>query len=218
MANPAFVWADPNPLIADSHHDITAVAVEHGWISPSGVVAVAHGTSTNFVIDPEPYYHVSDVVVDTTSIGPTNSYVFTEVTSNRMIEAFFAENLTCMDTPEWWLASHGLTNDTFCNEAMADADEDGMFAWEEWPADTDPTNASSVLAITGIREGQHGMWLTWKGGLQARQVLEYRDGVGSTGEQWLAVFSNGPPTALSTDFLDKGATNHTRFYRIRAQR
>ena len=61
-----------------------------------------------------------------------------------------------MGTPEWWLALHGLTNDTFDVEETNDWDGDGMLAWEEWVAGTDPTNASSSLRITDVSRAANG--------------------------------------------------------------
>ena len=37
-------------------------------------------------------YHVADVLVDGTSVGPVNSYTFTNVTANHTIAAIFAIN------------------------------------------------------------------------------------------------------------------------------
>ncbi len=60
--------------------------------------------------------------------------------------------------------------------------------------------------------------MDWKGGVQASQWLEAKYNLGNTGEQWVAIFTNLPPTATMTNVLDSGATNATRFYRIRANR
>ena len=52
--------------------------------------------------------------------------------------------MTAHDTPEWWLASHGWTND-FDAAATNDAEPDGFPAWQEYIADTDPTSSNSVI-------------------------------------------------------------------------
>lgn len=52
-------------------------------------------------------------------------------------------------TPHWWLAKYGLPT----NDAGALYDEgDGMPAWQEYAADTDPTNAASCFTITGTAD------------------------------------------------------------------
>ena len=48
-------------------------------------------------------------------------------------------------TPSWWLVRHGLP----ANAAGEEYDEgDGLPAWQEYVADTDPTNADSCFRIT----------------------------------------------------------------------
>ncbi len=49
--------------------------------------------------------------------------------------------VTAQGTPHWWLEEHGLATD------QTDTDGDGLDAWEEYIAGTDPTLASSTLAI-----------------------------------------------------------------------
>ena len=71
-------------------YTITATAGANGSIAPSGIVSVAQGDGTNFVITPNAHYHVSDVVVDGTSVGATNAWTCTNVTTNHTIDAQFA--------------------------------------------------------------------------------------------------------------------------------
>jgi len=69
----------------------------------------------------------------------------------KSIQANFTENLAANDTPEWWLAQHGWTNN-FDAAATNDVDEDDYSTWQEYIADTDPTNANSFfppLEVTG---------------------------------------------------------------------
>ena len=48
--------------------------------------------------------------------------------------------------PRRWLIAHGYTND-FSAAELTDSDGDGMLAWQEYEADTIPTNCESVLQI-----------------------------------------------------------------------
>ena len=73
-------------------YTITASAGANGSISPSGAVGVNYGASQNFTITPNSCYHVADVVVDGSSVGPVTSYAFTNVTANHIISATFAIN------------------------------------------------------------------------------------------------------------------------------
>ncbi len=71
---------------------ITATAGANGTISPSGGVKVPYGGNQTFTIRATGLYHISDVVVDGSSVGPDSTYTFTNVTSNHTIAASFTIN------------------------------------------------------------------------------------------------------------------------------
>ncbi len=73
-------------------YTITATAGPNGSISPSGNVSVTGGTDQTFTITPATGYHVLDVLVDGSSVGPVTSYVFSSVIANHTIEASFELN------------------------------------------------------------------------------------------------------------------------------
>ncbi|MEI6972628.1 MAG: formylglycine-generating enzyme family protein, partial [bacterium] len=134
---------------------ITAGAGMHGVVAPSGVVEVAYGGSTNFVVTADAYYHIGSLLTNGVSVGAaTNQLVYTSVWANviasGVFAATFAENLTInTGTPEWWLAQYGWTNN-FEIAAVNDTDGDDMQAWTEYLAGTDPTNRSSFLGFDSI--------------------------------------------------------------------
>ena len=63
-----------------------------GAILPSGPVTAAHGDTMSFSINPDPGYHVSDVVVDGVSVGATTTYTLSAIAANHTITAVFALN------------------------------------------------------------------------------------------------------------------------------
>ncbi len=69
---------------------IKAIADAHGTISPSGVVLVDSGANQSFTITPDTGYFISDVKVDSVSVGAVAKYTFTSVTGAHVIEASFA--------------------------------------------------------------------------------------------------------------------------------
>ena len=153
----------------------------------------------------------------TGTITSTDNSLQVTMDQAHSVVAVFAENLATNETPEWWLAIHGWTND-FDAAAMGDEDSDGMPAWIEFHADTIPTDGDSVLAITGLSWAVNGVHVTWKGGTNAWQCLETRQDLVGTGEYWSTIFTNVPPTSGTTDYLHEGVTNRTGAYRLKAWR
>ncbi len=73
-------------------YSITASAGSGGTISPSGTTEVVSGGSQSYTITPNAGYHISDVLVDGSSVGAVGSYTFSNVTANHTIAATFAIN------------------------------------------------------------------------------------------------------------------------------
>ncbi len=74
-------------------YTITAIAGSGGQISPSGTTQVNEGENQTFTITANAGYHISDVVVDGSSVGAVNSYTFTNVIADHTIAATFAVNI-----------------------------------------------------------------------------------------------------------------------------
>jgi hypothetical protein len=142
----------------------------------------------------------------------------------HVLFAHFAANLTTNGVPEWWLARYGWTN-AFGAAAMADPDGDRHLTWQEYYADTVPTNDDSVLRIVSL-SGSNAMLVTWQGGTSVWQYLERGTNLHGGAGQWQAIFTNRPPTPAWTNLLDTSATNLMGggarnppvFYRLRVVR
>jgi hypothetical protein len=79
-----------NATFAINLYTVSASAGAGGSISPSGAVAVNHGSDQGFTVTPDANYHVADVLVDGGSVGPVTSYTFINVTAGHSIAASFA--------------------------------------------------------------------------------------------------------------------------------
>lgn len=75
---------------------------------------------------------------------------------NLYLTVFDSKLTTTQGTPVWWLAFFGLTNTSYNSEDGLDGDRDGMTAWQEYIAGTDPTNRNSALRLLGV---------TWSNGI-----------------------------------------------------
>ena len=196
-------------------HWLDTEAGINGSVSPSDQW-VAQGSSVDVTATSDAYYHFSVWTGDTQG-DAGNSVMTLVMNAPATVQGNFIENLAPEGTPEWWMVLHGLTNGTFAEEELADGDNDGRLAWQEWVCDTDPTNGASVLQITDIEPDGAGMKVYWKGGVQSTQVLEWRTNLVS-GTDWMPVHTNLPPTPVISDFTDPMVTNPAGFYRIKVER
>ena len=115
--------------------------------------------------------------------------------------------------PDWWRARYfggsGMTtNSQSC--AACDVDNDGLTTWDEYAADTNPTNDASRFAFVGMSSTQ----LQWIGGTGVAQIVEARSDLMNTTESWSALFTNLPPTAVTNTL----ATGSNFCYRVKAVR
>ena len=70
-------------------YTITSTAGTGGTINPSGQTVVEHGTSRTFNISPSTGFRILNVTADNVSMGPINSYTFSNITENHSISATF---------------------------------------------------------------------------------------------------------------------------------
>ncbi len=93
-ANPAFITMDADKSLtanfAINTYSITASAGNGGQISPSGNTQVNWSDTQSYTITANTGYHISDVLVDGSSVGAVSSYSFINVTSDHTIAATFA--------------------------------------------------------------------------------------------------------------------------------
>jgi YD repeat-containing protein len=116
--------------------------------------------------------------------------------------------------PDWWEIKY------FGSVAQApggDFDGDGVSNYAEYVADTNPADPTSYLRITSAQAETNGVRITWSGGVQARQYLQWISSLNGT-ENWVNLQTNQPPTAISDSYMDAAATNGASFYRIRVER
>ncbi|MEI6970209.1 MAG: S8 family serine peptidase [bacterium] len=176
------------------------------------------GSNVTVLASPGLHSHFAGWTGDTQ--GDTNNVQMTVVMAGtRRVTAGFDANLAPLGTPEWWLWAHRLTNATFATEELLDGDGDGMPAWQEFVADTDPTNRESTLSVTAVRLADGQMWIEWRGGRGVTQYIQSRADVSATGQVWSSIYTNATlPTPVTNSIVDANATNPALFYRIRIDR
>ncbi len=123
--------------------------------------------------------------------------------------------------PDYWESAFEITNPD------DDDDGDGLGNWQEYLANTNPTNATSTLRITGATMNAGGRCtLVWAAVGGTRYRVSYRDG-NPTGDYTDIVLpaaaeinQASPGTAASHSFTDNltptfGLPVGSRFYRVR---
>jgi hypothetical protein len=114
-----------------------------------------------------------------------------------------------------WLQNHGLPTDAAT--VYADADGDRMNNWQEWRAQTNPTNAASLLQVTAPANNVSGLTITWQ---SVNGVTYFLDRSTNLGAQpaFSTIQSNLAGQASTTSFTDTTATNGgPYFYRVGVQ-
>jgi hypothetical protein len=114
-------------------------------------------------------------------------------------------------TPYWWLAQYGLTN--FNDDAMADADHDGLLTWQEYVAGTNPTNPASVFEITGSSVNAQGAVIRWASASNRFYNLSRTTNLMS-GFSVLAGASNLPATPPENVYTNPASAGAAVFYKI----
>jgi len=95
MTNPATITMTGNKTVTASFtalptYTLTPSAGPGGTIAPNTPQTVSQGSSKYFAITPSAGYHVLDVTVDGSSVGPVTIYTFTNVQASHTIHATFA--------------------------------------------------------------------------------------------------------------------------------
>ncbi len=118
--------------------------------------------------------------------------------------------------PDGWESQYGFS--PVSSNGSGDADSDGMSDVEEYNADTDPFDDTSLLKITSWAPQEGGVLIGWQGGSNSIQFVECRTNLLVTNEDWMVIFTNEPPTLPFTNITDQIVPEGGIFYRIRARR
>jgi hypothetical protein len=117
-------------------------------------VNVATGADQSFSVVASNYYRIASLTTNGTPVGivfdnesTSTNFTWVNVQAAGALVATFIEQVAAdpAGTPYAWLAQYGLTN--FDVDAVADQDMDGLPAWQEYIAGTDPTNTASSFRV-----------------------------------------------------------------------
>jgi hypothetical protein len=117
----------------------------------------------------------------------------------------FADTYTVYGTPQSWLDQYGVTND------LSDTDHDGMPAWAEYRAGTDPTDPASCLLMNIGRSTTNAM-ISWSNTGSRTYRLWFRPSVATGSWQSVKAYVNSP-AGTTTRYTNSIKTN-TSFFRV----
>ena len=133
----------------------------------------------------------------------TGSLAFNNVDVVSPIDITFTNGVTMR-----WLKDNGYTND-FESACLLDSDSDGFLNWQEYQADTNPTNGSSFLSLE-----ISGTNLTFAASSNCMYAIEWSGSLSSS-NAWNTLTNNLVGVDDQMNVSDAaGATN--RFYRLKA--
>lgn len=116
-----------------------------------------------------------------------------------------------------WLQQYGLS--THGDADFADADGDGMNNWEEWIADTNPTNAASLLRMVGASPSNGEIVVTWQSVSTRNYSVERASQLVPSGTSFSTIAMNVPGIEGYTSYADTNApSNGPSYYRISVRR
>jgi len=100
----------------------------------------------------------------------------------------------------------------------ADPDGDGLKNWQEYIADTNPTNTASHLTLSvSLLSG--GVKLDWLAGSNSWKFLQSTMSLTGTNAPWFNIWTSpAPPSPDSGSYTDSFGTDATKFYRLKATR
>jgi len=159
---PSLAWAGDarmlfmaaNQCASGVYHTITSSAGTGGSISPSGAVAVCDGSNKLFALTPSANYEITDILVDSASVGGGSSYTFIDVQEDHTIESVFAPvNMSTFESGfDSWAGENEVTRQTY-------AAHSGNYGLDIYSL----TWASTTTAYKTItcRDGYLSFWYKW---------------------------------------------------------
>ena len=114
-----------------------------------------------------------------------------------------------------WAQQYGLPTDGTVD--FVDTDGEGANNWQEWRADTNPTNALSVLLMVTATNGQSGLDVSWQSVSTRNYWLERATNLSDT-PPFQSIATNILGASGTKTYTDTSATNAgPYFYRVGVQ-
>jgi formylglycine-generating enzyme required for sulfatase activity len=187
-------------------------------LTPRGTIETYTGAATDTVGLGLPDLWVRSHFGSLSAVTATSSHSGNGLTD---IEAYrygldpTVRSSTTNGIPDGWAIAYGFDPTQVGFESLVSPN--GNTVVQCYQADLNPTNGASRLAILSVSVTGEDVHLAWTGGANAWQYIECASSLGA--DQWWAVFTNPPPTAITNALIHKRpAATAGLYYRIRAGR
>ena len=172
------------------------------------------GTSTQLLATAAPYYRFD---AWSGGVSSTDNPLTVGLTGPLAVTAGFVERTAAAGTPEWWLASYGWTN-AFDAAETNDIDGDGMKTWQEYVANTVPTDSTSRLEFRAVQSPASGggFVLEWSSASNRLYGVSCWTNLDEVATTVISNLTATPPMNTYTDAVH-GASPRV-FYRIDVRR
>lgn len=134
------------------------------------------GQSTTLVATADAYAEIEAVTTNgaawaTMPHATARTLGFSNLTANVDVGVTFDWTVLDEGVPLWWMGQYGLEDDAGAG-LYGDPDGDGQLTWQEYVANTSPTNALSCLRIHTLEPDGAGWRIAWSGGPDRTAVVD----------------------------------------------
>ncbi len=218
-------------LAGQGKYAVDATAGVHGAVSPLGRVYLFAGESTSFVVQADSGYYIATLVTNSAEVRGAAGLLATtvhwsNVTAHGSQAAGFGSitvDTAANGTPMPWLRDFYTDEPTLSalgSNALLDTDGDTLLGWQEYGADTDPTNAASVFAVAPVenRTAPYRV-ITWRASTACQYNVYWQSNLVNAFTNQLLITNLVPVTTgwISRTDAVHGAINPI-FYRLGVQR
>jgi hypothetical protein len=171
---------------------ITSSAGTGGTINPTGTVLVPSGSGQRFTISPNPGFAIASLQISGTTYPSTDTYTFTNVTSDQTIAATFSPS----DFAEWRVTHFGANwNNPVVSGDSVDIENDGIGNLLEYALGNDPKSFNSN-PLSCVIDPSGRFTVSFLRSMEAQDVTLTIQGAESLKGPWtnLARSTHGTPT------------------------
>jgi hypothetical protein len=132
-----------------------------GTIDPCAIIDVPQGSNILFVATPDEHYQFSGFKTNGNLVASESStFEWQNISSSGTILAIFSDIMITNGMSEIWLAESYPNRNNYNTLANIDTDGDGLVAWQEFVALTDPNDEESVFK-TFITTSSNEITVSW---------------------------------------------------------